>query len=60
MSYGSIMANFVEDSQFDNALIKITGPKVGSTVTVTQGSTVITATESNAVWTAKVGRAVGS
>lgn len=56
MAYGSIMSISNDSSEFNNAIIKITGPKAGSTVTVTQGSTVINAIEDNGVWTAGVGK----
>lgn len=56
MSYGSVMSISNDSSEFNNAILKITGPKTGSTVTVTQGSTVITAIEDNGVWTAEVGK----
>lgn len=56
MAYGSIMSISNDSSEFNNAIIKITGPKTGSTVTVTQGSVVITAKEDNGVWTAEVGK----
>ena len=56
MAYGSIMSISNDSSEFNNAILKITGPKAGSTVTVTQGSTVINAIEDNGVWTAEVGK----
>lgn len=56
MAYGSIMSISNDSSEFNNAILKITGPKTGSTVTVTQGSTVINAIEDNGVWTAEVGK----
>lgn len=56
MAYGSIMSISNDSSEFNNAILKITGPKAGSTVTVTQGSTVINAIEVNGVWTAEVGK----
>ena len=56
MAYGSIMSISNESSEFNNAILKITGPKAGSTVTITQGSTVINTIEDNGVWTAEVGK----
>lgn len=56
MAYGSIMSISNDSSEFNNAILKITGPKAGSTVTVTQGSTVINAIEDNGVWIAEVGK----
>mgnify|MGYP004478694613 CR=1 FL=1 len=58
MAYGSIMSISNDSSEFNNAILKITGPKAGSTVTVTQGSTVINAIEDNGVWTAEVGKGI--
>lgn len=37
MSYGSIMSQSITSSPFDSALIRITGPSHGATVTVTGG-----------------------
>lgn len=56
MAYGSILNASIDSSEFNNAILKITGPKAGSTVTVTQGNTVINAIENNGVWTAEVGK----
>ena len=56
MAFGSIMSISNDSSEFNNAILKITGPKTGSAVTVTQGSTVINAIEDNGVWTAEVGK----
>lgn len=56
MAYGSIMSISNDSSEFNNAILKITGPKAGSTVNCTQGSIVINAIEDNGVWTAEVGK----
>ena len=41
MGFGSLMNQSIESSPFDKAVIRITGPSHGATVTVTGGGALV-------------------